>query len=97
MTILLNNVNTDQTSAEFESRGGSAIVNVRADNFDGATLGIQMASDQDPLDRFITLLNGSFTDNSSIKMDYLPQGVKLRVNLTGAGGSASNIFCDILQ
>ena len=97
MTILLDNVSTNQTSVEFESRGGSAIVNIRADNFDGGTLEIQTASDQDPSDRFITLPEGTFTADSSVKIDYLPQGVKLRVDLTGVGGTASNIFCDILQ
>jgi len=97
MTILLNNVSADTISAEVESKGGGAIVNIRADDFNGGTLEIQTASEQDPSDRFITLPNGVFTVDSSVKIDYLPQGVKLRVNLTGTGGSASNVFCDILQ
>ena len=96
MTILLNNVSVDVTSAEFESKGGSAIVNIRADAFGGGTVEIQTASDQDPLDRFVTLPNGSFTVDASVKIDYLPQGVKLRVDLTGSSG-ADDVFCDILQ
>lgn len=95
--ILLNNVDDDVTSAEFVSSGGSAIVNIRADVFDGATLEIQTASNQDSLDRFFVLPNGAFTSDVSIKIDYLPQGVILRADLTGTGGSTSNVFCDILQ
>lgn len=97
MTILFDNVSANGTSAEFESKGGSVILNVRGDNFDGATLEVQIASAQDSLDRFIALENGTFTAGASIKVDYLPQGVKLRADLTGGGGSMSNIFCDILQ
>jgi len=97
MTILLNNVSANTTSDEFEGDGSSAIVNIRADDFDGGTIEIQTASTQDPLDRFVALASGVFTANASIKIDYLPVGVKLRADLTGAGGSASNIFCDILQ
>lgn len=97
MTILLNNVSVDTTSEEFESEGGGAIINIRADNFDGATLEIQTASTEDTLDRFATLPNGTFLVDASVKIDYLAQGVKLRVDLSGAGGSTSNVFCDILQ
>jgi len=97
MTILLNNVSADVISDEFISRGGSAIVNIRADDFDGATVTIQAASKQDSLDRFAALPDGGFTTDSSVKIDYLPQSLKLRVELTGSGGSTSNVFCDILQ
>ena len=97
MTILLNNVSVNTTSAEFLSEGGSAIINIRADDFDGASLAIETASDNDSLDRFVVLPSGTFTIDSSVKIDYLPQGVKLRADLTGAGGSTSNVFVDILQ
>jgi len=97
MTILLDNVSANTTSDEVEGIGGSVIVNVRADDFDGGTVEIQMASLQDSGDRFATLPGGTIMAEASIKIDYFPLGSKLRADLTGAGGSASNIFCDILQ
>jgi len=97
MTILLNQVSVNTVSAEFISEGGSAIINVRADDFDGAMVEIKMASEGDSLDRFVTLPDGTFTDSSSVKINYLAQGVKVLAELSGSGGSTSNVFCDILQ
>lgn len=97
MTILLNNVSADITSEEFESKGGSAIVNIRADNFDNGIIVIQIASKNDSLARFATLTNGTILADTSVKIDYLPIGIKLRVILSNTSGAASNIFCDILQ
>ena len=101
MTILLNNVSTDVTdppaSDIFVSKGGIAVVNIRADDFGGATVEIQTKSINDSLDRFATLANGAITAASSVKLDYLPNGISVRAIVTGTGGSSDNIFADILQ
>lgn len=97
MTILLNNVDIAGTSAEFTSTGGSAIINVRADDFDGGTVEIQVASSQDSLNRFVALENGIFTADASVKIDYLPLGLRLIAELISPGASTDNVFCDILQ
>jgi len=55
MTILLNNVDTDTPSDEFASKGGTAIITVRATDFGSATLEIQTASSSDSLNRFLVL------------------------------------------
>jgi len=99
MTILLNNVNTDVTAPTtvFESKGGSAIINIRANDFGGAVVEIQIASRQDSLLRFVTLTSGSFTAGASIKLDYLPNGSTIRAIVTGTTGGSDGIFVDILQ
>lgn len=99
MTILLNNVDTDITdpATVFVSRGGPAVINVRANNFGGATVEIQTATIQDALTRFTTLSSGSFTAASSVKLDYLPNGVTVRAIITGTTGPTDGVFVDILQ
>ena len=99
MTILLNNVSVDVTdpSTIFVSKGGPAVVNVRANDFGGATVEIQTATIQDGLTRFTTLASGSFTAAASVKLDYLPNGVSVRAIVTGTTGTSDGIFVDILQ
>ena len=99
MTILLDNVSADVSdpSEIFVSKGGSAVVNVRANNFDGATVEIQTKTIQDGLGRWATLSSGSFTAAASVKLNYLPNGTSVRAIVTGTGASSDGIFVDILQ
>ncbi len=101
MTILLNNVAVDVTDPPaadiFVSKGGPAVVNVRANDFASATVEIQTASVQDGLTRWATLTSGSFTAAASVKLDYLPNGISVRAIVTGTTGSSDGIFADILQ
>ena len=98
MTILLNNISGAAVeSEELSVEGGSLIVNVRADDFDAGAVLIQLASEQDPNDRFITIPNGTFAASSSVKIDYLAKGLKIKAVLSGSSGSAVNVFCDVLQ
>ena len=95
--ILFNNINADAISDPFDLTGGPAVIIVRADNFGGGLVTLQMASIGDNLERFEALDNGTFTANGSIKIDYLPGGLRLRAQLAGASGSADNVFVEIKQ
>jgi hypothetical protein len=95
--ILILNSDVDVTSAIFVANGGPYLINVRGDVFDGAIVEIQTASPNDTAERFATLSNGTLTFATSIKLDYLPQGTKLRVDLNSTGASTDNIFVDILS
>lgn len=99
MTILLDNVSTDVSdpSEIFVSKGGSAVVNVRASNYGGATIEIQTTTVQDGLDRWATLTDGSFTADRSVKLNYLPNGMSVRAIVSGTTGPSDGIFVDILQ
>ena len=101
MTILLDNVDADVTNPPaadiFVSRGGPAVVNIRADDFGLATVEVQTASPNDIFSRFLTLPNGAFSAGSTLKLDYLPSGISVRAIVTGTTGSSDNIFADILQ
>ena len=95
--ILLDNVDANVVSDEFKSAGGPAVIVIRGDNFDGGTVTLEMASISDAGNRFDLLDNGSFTADGQVKLDYLPVGSKIRSELAGAGGSASNIFVEVQQ
>ena len=95
--ILLDNVSADVISDELDLNGGPAVLVVRGDNFDGGSVIFQVASDGDTGNRFKSLDNGTFTGDGNKKIDYLPRGLKIRAELSGAGGSASNIFAEVKQ
>lgn len=97
MTILLDNVDTDVTSDAVDSNGGIAVVNIRANDFGGATVELQIASIEDGLTRFATLAGGSFIADASVKLDYLPNGISIRAKVSGTTGPSDGIFVDILQ
>ena len=96
--ILFNNIVVDATSDSFKSSGGKFIVNVRGDDFTGVTINIQVASPNDPStpNRFATLENGSFTDNGTRTMDFIPAGMLVRAISSGVG-AGDNIFCEVIQ
>ncbi len=96
MPILLNNVSVDTTSDTFESLGGVAIVNVRGDNYGGGSVLIEAATVNDSATRFVTLPNGTFTADGTVKLDYLPQGALIRARLDSST-TPTNVFVDILQ
>ena len=97
--ILLDNVDTDITDPAdiFVSQGGSAVVNVRANVFGGATVEVQTKTIEDGLDRWATLTSGTFTADASVKLDYIPNGISVRAIITGTTGPTDGVFVDILQ
>lgn len=97
MTILLNNVDTNQNSEAFVSTGGPAVVRVTASDFGGATVEIQYAAGEDALNRFGTLTSGTFTADGTIKIDYLPPGEKIRAALSGITAPTDGVFVSIVQ
>lgn len=94
--ILFNQIVADDTSDNFESKGGVAEIIVRADDYGGGTITIQIASRNDPDERFDPLTNGVFTANASVKLDYLPVGILIRAVLADSS-SAEAVFVEILQ
>ena len=99
MTILLDNVGVDVTDPTeiFESAGGPAVIHVRANDYGGATVEIQSASGQDTTVRWATLTSGTITADDTVKLDYLPNGMKIRAIVTGTTGPTDGVFVDIVQ
>jgi len=97
MTILLNNVSTDVISSTFRPLGGSFVFLLAATSFGTATVNFQVAAPSDSPPRWITLDNGSFTASASQKIEYLPNGILFRAEVTGANGGTDSIFLEIIQ
>lgn len=96
MTILLNNVDTDQDSADYVSSGGKAVIHVRASVYGGATVEIQSRTINDDSNRYATLPNGNFTGNGTITLDYVPNGMFIRAKLSSTTGPTDGVFVDVL-
>ena len=94
--ILFINQNSPGTSDNFESVGGKSIIIIRADNFTGMTVDIEVASSSDPTVRFEVLPSGNFTANGSVMLDYLPPGILLRAVAASVPGDAE-LFVQIVQ
>jgi len=97
MTILLNNISTSQDSEAFISRGGPAIVLITATEFGGATVELQIATEEDTLTRWVALTSGSFTADGSVKLNYLAPGMMIRASVTGTTGPTDGIFVSLSQ
>ena len=96
MTILLNNVDVDTTTAgEKLGQGGPKIIFIRGDDFGGGELRIQLAPPSDPQNRFEDIRDGTFVQDAEVHIDYLPPGTNIRVVFEGSTG-ASNVFVEIL-
>ena len=95
--ILVDNVDVDTISETFVSFGGSFYVTIRATEFGGARVELQVASDNDELERWATLPNGTFEAATTKKLDYLCVGSKLRVVVSNTTIASDNIFVDINQ
>lgn len=103
--VFFSDQNADIVSGEFESQGGVAVVTIRADTFGDSTIAIQMASKNDISQsnpspgnpRFINLTNGELTDNGTLKLDYVPAGMLVRVVISSTVTPPTNAFADILQ
>ena len=96
-TVLLDNIDADDTSSEFIARGGAFLAIVRATAFSTGIVTIQIASVNDALNRWTTLTDGTFTANGQVKIDYLPIGTRLRAVLASADGSTDAVYVEILQ
>ena len=96
MTVLLNNVDADEVSAEVEFGGGSKVIVVRADDFGGGIVAIEVKSKSDSGNRFLVLANGSFTANGDLILDSTKSGLTFRAVLSGAT-SPSNVFVELVE
>ena len=95
MTILLNNVDVNTTSAPFQlGDGGPRVIFIRADDFGMGTITISTAPPGDTAIRFRNLFNGATKQETEIRIDYLPPGTHIRVRLSRAT-NASNVFVEI--
>jgi hypothetical protein len=95
-SILLNNVAANTTSTGVASRGGKFVAIIRGDSYGGGTVNIQVASANDPGLRYATLSAGAFTANGQLNLDFLPVGLLVRAEFTGAT-APSNVFVEIMQ
>ena len=95
MTVLFNNINADDTSIEIIGDGGPRIVFIRGDDFGGGNVRILVAPPNDSLERFETLKDGQFVEDTEVHIDYLPSGTKIKVSLVGSVG-AENIYVEII-
>ncbi len=95
MTIFFNNISADDVSDETLGDGGPRIIFIRADNYGGGSIEIEIAPPSDPGKRFGDgLKDGEFFQDAEIHIDYLPAGTPIRVRLKGSSG-ASNVFVEI--
>ena len=96
MTILLDGTVTgDTTSNEITGKGGQVVVVVRG-NLDSGTIAIQGASSNDSLDRFAAFTNASaLATNTTLVLDYIPVGLRLRAVLTGST-TPTDVFVEII-
>ncbi len=97
--ILFNNVNTNQISDPFVSKGGIAVANIIADAFGTASVSLEMTTKNSQVitNPWVPLDSGTVTENSILKLDYLPVGSMVRAVITNVDGATLNIFVDILQ
>lgn len=75
----------------------SKILLVRADDFGGGVIQIQMRSKGDNGEapgRFAGLDNADFTSNNQFKLDFLNKSVEVRATLIGGTG-ATNVFVQL--
>ena len=91
--ILLKNVNVDTTSVEEKVDGGNRALVVRADNFGGGTVQIQVRSNNDS--RFVLVTGGSFTADDTKILKSTKSGLTYRAVLSGSSG-ASNVFVELV-
>ncbi len=101
MTILIEGggggIGTEEDSNNVRLHGGSAIVFVRGDVFDGATVVIEAASANDADIRFEVLENGTFVGNGTVKIDYSASALIIRARLLTTGALTSNIYVELVQ
>jgi len=91
--IILNNINSDETSQTFSFQGGSAVLVVRADDFGGGTVTLETRSKNDTEGRFKEI--SSFTSDGTEKIFSTITGLDFRVVLSGAT-SPSNVFVETI-
>ena len=95
MTILLDNVNVDTISSTVIGDGGPRIIFIRGDEFGTGSVRVLIAPPNDSLERFETLKDGQFAEDTDVHIDYLPSGTKIKVALLGSV-DAENVYVEII-
>ena len=80
--ILFDNINGNAISETFIFPGGSRPLIVRADDFGGGEISLELATSADLIPRFSAI--ASFTENGTTKIDSTKQGLKYRAVLSNA-------------
>ncbi len=96
MPILFDNINTDQDSDVFKV-SGTVVVNLKSTLLDTAIVEIQTTTPNDPQERFTTLPNATFSADTSVTLNYLPEGTTLKAVLSGSTVNTLNVFVDVIQ
>jgi len=96
-TTLIDNASEDIVSDSVQLNGGSAVLIVRGDEFDGALVSFETATSADVANRFDTLDNSTFAAPGTRKLNYSSQTMKIRARLSGSQAMTDNIFVVIDQ
>jgi len=101
MPLLITDANTNVTGEELVTRGGKYEIKCWADAWDGAQVEIQVFTKSPTTTAWIPLfdtVSGTiklFTTNEQAIIDMVATGNRIRPVLSGAGGSTSNVNCEI--
>lgn len=102
MTVLLNNVNVDTTSTTIRGEGGTAYIEVTADNFGGGAVYIETSRVN--ANKWVTVKRPSTgipppdlaISFNTVELVELSSDFELRLRLAGSSG-ASNVRGEVFQ
>ena len=90
--ILLNNVDADVEGTVFyTSNGGKVRFVIRASDYGGGTVTLQLRAANDTGAKWGDMENGEFTEDGDRTADFLPVGDEVRAVLSGAT-APSNVY-----
>lgn len=101
MPLLIEDADTNTTGDELTTRGGKFEVKCWADTWDGAQVEIQVYAQSTqttawiPLFDTVTGVVKLFTTNEQSIIDMVATGSRIRPVISGAGGSTSNVNCEV--
>jgi hypothetical protein len=101
MPHLIEDSNVNVTSGSYKTFGGVLEVTCWADNWDSGQIEIQKRVTSPNTDTWVSLFDtvtGAvklFTVNEQANINKVATGSEIRAVLSGAGGSASNINCEV--
>lgn len=84
-------------SKEFQSNGGAGVIIIRADDYGDSLIQIMAASNSDPDKRFSVLNNGTFSSDATVKLDYIPVDIMLKVKIADATPELDNLYVKLTQ
>lgn len=86
----------DPVNGIIEGKGRSAWIIVRAGNYDGASITMQIRSKEDPTGRWNDIGNAAFTADANVQLQALVNGTELRAVISGSGGNTTDLTVSVL-